>query len=163
LLGEAKWFAEKHESQARILYNELCRIFNRISKVVVGTARNVITRTYNWSMKNMKAIIARCKAYAELRKFAYKIGNGLEYWFTCVLHPEIEPTNNRAERVLREIVEQRKISSLWNEKGVRIKKTIMSCLAIWRLRGLNTLSMLRQTLISYGYGSFPKSLLLTPI
>ena len=43
---------------------------------------------------------------------------------------------------------QRKISGLWNEKSIRIKETIMSCLATWRLRGLNTFSMLRQILSS---------------
>ena len=96
----------------------------------------------------MNAWIKTCSAYTELRTFTAKIGNGLEHWFTCILHPEIEPTNNKAERALRELVIQRKISSLWNEKGIRIKETIMSVLATWRLQGLNTFSMLRQTLSS---------------
>ena len=148
LLREAKWLAEKHEGQSRLLYNLLCKMFNQIKKITIDTIQGIKTRTYNWCVKMMKQLINTCKAYAELRKFADKIENGFEYWFTCILHPEIEPTNNRAERELREIVVQRKISSLWNEKGVRIKETIMSCLATWRLRGLNTFSMLRQTLSS---------------
>ena len=148
LLREARFLAEKHERQARILYQMLCRMFARIKKITTDTIQGIRTRTYNWCMKTMKQLINACKAYKELRKFAVKMENGLEYWFTCILHPEIEPTNNRAERALREIVVQRKISSLWNEKGVRIKETIMSCLATWRLRGLNTFSMLRQTLSS---------------
>ena len=148
LLREAKWLAEKHEGQARLLYNLLCKMFNRIKKITINTIPRIKTRTYNWCIKIMRQMINTCKAYAELRKFAGKIENGFEHWFTCILHPEIEPTNNRAERELREIVVQRKISSLWNEKGIRIKETIMSCLATWRLRGLNTFSMLRQTLSS---------------
>ena len=148
LLREAKWLAEKHEGQARLLYNLLCKMFNRIKKITISTIPRIKTRTYNWCIKIMRQMINTCKAYAELRKFAGKIENGFEHWFTCILHPEIEPTNNRAERELREIVVQRKISSLWNEKGIRIKETIMSCLATWRLRGLNTFSMLRQTLSS---------------
>ena len=28
------------------------------------------------------------------------IKNGKEFWFTCVPYPEIEPTNNLAERML---------------------------------------------------------------
>ena len=146
LLREAKWYAEKYEGTARDIYNELCRIFIKIKKITVNTVQGVRTRTYNWCMKEMKYIIGRCNAYTELRDFATKLKNGLEHWFTCVLHPEIEPTNNKAERALTEIVVQRKISSLWNEKGVRIKETVMSVLATWRLRGLNTFSMLRQTL-----------------
>ena len=148
LLRESKWLAEKHKGQARLLYNLLCKMFARIKKITSSTIQGVKTRTYNWCRKTLKQIINACKAYTELRKFAGKIENGFDYWFTCILHPEIEPTNNRAERELREIVVQRKISSLWNEKGVRIKETIMSCLATWRLRGLNTFSMLRQTLSS---------------
>ena len=77
------------------------------------------------------------------------IENGLEQWFTCVLQPEIEPTNNRAERELREFVVQRKIfGSLRSEKGMVITETIMSVLATWRIRELNTYSMLRTTLSS---------------
>ena len=77
----------------------------------------------------MKRVIGECRAYTELREFATKLENGMRYWFTCVLHPEIDATNNKAENALREMVIQRKISSLWNEKGVRIKETIMSVLA----------------------------------
>lgn len=146
LLREAKWYAEKYEGTARDVYNELCRIFKQIKKITVNTIQGVRTRTYNWCMKEMKYIIGKCKAYTQLRSFATTLENGLEHWFTCVLHPEIEPTNNKAERALTEIVVQRKISSLWNEKGVMIKETVMSVLATWRLRGLNTYSMLRQTL-----------------
>jgi len=148
LLREAKLFAERYEGQARLLYGGLCKIFKRIKKITTDTVKGVRTRTYNWCVKEMKTWITICKSYREIKKFAGKLENGLEHWFTCVLHPEIEPTNNKAERALREIVVQRKISSLWNEKGVMIKETIMSVLATWELRGLNTFSMLRQTLSS---------------
>ena len=94
----------------------------------------------------MQFFIASCKAQKELRKFAEKLENGLEHWFTCLLYPEIDMTSNKAERILREPVVQRKISSLWNEKGIMIKETIMSVLATWNLQGLNTFSMLKQTL-----------------
>lgn len=148
LLREAKWYAEKHEGQSRLLYNALCKMYERIKKITVETTKGVKTRTYNWCMKEMRAWINRCKAYTELRKFADKLENGLKYWFTHILHPEIKLTSNKAERALREPVVQRKISSLWNEKGVMIKETIMSVIATWNLRGLNTFSMLRQTLSS---------------
>jgi len=148
LLREAKWYAERYEGQSRLLYNGLCKMYGRIKKITVETVKGVRTRTYNWCMKEMKVWVRRCKAYTELRKFAVKIENGLNYWFTCILHPEIDPTNNKAERALREIVIQEKISKLRTEKGAGIMETIMSVLATWNLRGLNTFSMLRQTLSS---------------
>ena len=39
-----------------------------------------------------------------MRQLITKVENGREFWFTCVLHPEIEPTNNSAERGLRKFV-----------------------------------------------------------
>ncbi len=148
ILREAKWYAERYEGQSRLLYGALCEIYDRITRITVETVKGVRTRTYNWCMKEMKSWIKPCKAYTELRKFAEKIENELDYWFTCVLHPEIEPTNNKAERALREIVIQEKISKLRTEKGARIREIIMSVLATWKLQGLNTFSMLRQTLRS---------------
>jgi len=76
--------------------------------------------------------------------------NGLHQWFVCILHPEIEPTNNRAERELREFVVQRKIFGTFrSENGLRITEVIMSLLATWRLRNLNTYNMLRTSLSNY--------------
>ncbi len=145
LLREAKWYAEKYEEQARIVYNNLSELF-KIIKDSLDKPREIREKFYKNCIQKMQFFIGACKAQKELRKFAEKLENGLKHWFTCLLHPEIDMTSNKAERALREIVIQRKISSLWNEKGVRIKETIMSILATWNLRGLNTFSMLRQTL-----------------
>ena len=148
LLREAKVLAEKGKEQAKLLYGGLNKIFKRIKKITTKTIQTVRTRTYNWCLKELDLWIKTCKHHTELKKFANKIENGKEHWLTCVLHPEIEPTNNKAERALREIVVQRKISSLWNKKGARIKEITMSVLATWRLRGLNTFSMVRVNLSS---------------
>ena len=147
LLRESKWYAEKYEWQARVVYEGLCRLFNQI-KASLSKSEELRKKLYKNCILEMQFFISSCSPHKELRKFAEKLENGLEQWFTCLLHPEIDMTSNKAERALREPVVQRKISSLWNEKGVRIKETIMSVLATWNLRGLNTFSMLRQTLSS---------------
>ena len=148
LLREAKVKAETLRGQAELLYQGLKKIFKRISKITVDTCQDVRTRTFNWCVKELDSWIKHCKHHKELKKFAGKIENGKQYWFTCVQHQQVEPTNNRAERDLREIVVQRKISSLWNEKGVRIKETVMSVLTTWKLQELNTFTMLRSNLCS---------------
>ena len=147
LLREAKWYAEKYEEQARIIYERLSELFKRI-KASLDKPREIREDLYKTCIQKMQFFIASCKAQKELRKFAEKLENGLEQWFTCLLYPEIDMTSNKAERILREPVVQRKISSLWNEKGIMIKETIMSVLATWNLQGLNTFSMLRQSLSS---------------
>ncbi len=82
-------------------------------------------------------------------KLIGKISNGFEYWFTFVIQPGVEPTNNRAERALREHVVQRKIiGTLRNSKGTAIHERIMSVLATWSLQGLDSLQMLKLKLSS---------------
>jgi len=150
LLREAKWLAEKHEQQARLLYAELCRIFKQITASrMKKLEEHMRAARHSKLAQQMQSLIRRAKAYRELRTFARKIEHGQEHWLTCVLYPEAEPTNNRAERALREMVVQRKITgTLRNEKGTHITEVLMSCIQTWRLQGLNTFSMLRQTLSS---------------
>lgn len=149
LLREAKWLAEKYGGQAKNLSTGLHELFNDIKKVRKNASRESRNILYARFVKRMRYWIGVCSAYRELRKFATKVENGLDYWFTCVLYHGIEPTNNRAERALREMVVQRKITgTLRNEKGTHMTEVLMSCIQTWKLQGLNTFSMLRQTLSS---------------
>lgn len=147
LLREAKWYAERYEEQARIVYESLSELFKKI-KSSLNKPKQLREKLYKNCIQKMQFFIASCKVHKGLRKFAEKLENGLEHWFTCLLYPRVDMTSNKAERALREPVIQRKISSLWNQKGIMIKETIMSVLATWNLRGLNTCSMLRKTLSS---------------
>ena len=91
------------------------------------------------------------KEYFEVKvkKFVGKIRNGFDYWFTFIINPGVEPTNNRAERALRPHVVLRKIlGTLRNNKGTSIHERIMTTLATWGLRGLDTLQMLTARLAS---------------
>lgn len=149
LLREAKFLAQKFKGQAQVTYNCLYELFTEIKNVTVEIPLQVRKRIYESCIKKMQLFANIAKSYDKLAKLSATIENGLKEWFTCVLHPEIEPTNNRAERELREFVVQRKIfGSLRSEKGMRITETIMSLLATWRLQGFNTYSMLRLSLSS---------------
>ena len=85
----------------------------------------------------------------KVRKFIGKISNGFDYWFTFILNPGVETTNNRAERALRPHVVLRKIlGTLRNRKGTAIHELIMTVLATWGQRGLDCLQMLTIRLAS---------------
>ena len=74
--------------------------------------------------------------YKSLRKTVNKIKNGREYWFTCVLNLEVEPTNNLAERMLRSWVVFRKIiGCLRSEQGQKTTETMLSLFNTWKLNG----------------------------
>ena len=149
LLREAKFLAQKHGWQAGVLYRSLCGLFAEIKKAAAKTPMAIREKLYKNCIKKMRFLADAAKVHKELRKFAATIKNGMGQWFTCVLHPEIEPTNNRAERELREFVVQRKIFGTFrSEKGIKTAGILLSVLATWRLRGFNTYSMLRQALSS---------------
>lgn len=147
LLREAKWYSEKYEGKSKSVYSGLCKIFNRLNKITESTINGIRRRTYNYCTEQMGGLIKVCKRNTELRKFAVKLENGFQYWFTCIFNPYVEPTNNRAERGLREMVIQRKImGTLRNERGTRIMQILMSVIGTWNLQGLNTYEMLLRTL-----------------
>jgi transposase len=87
------------------------------------------------------------RPYKELKTVRTKIENGFESWFTCIIHPEVEPTNNRAERMLREEVVLRKITgTLRNEKGTNANEVMMSLITTWKQQNKNPFSELRALL-----------------
>ena len=64
------------------------------------------------------------------------IQNGLDFWFTRIIHPQIEPTNNNGERSLREMVVMKKIiGTLRNEDGADVMAKVMTLVSTWRLNG----------------------------
>ena len=50
--------------------------------------------------KELRKWLDAAKPYKALKTARTKIENGFKHWFTCIIHPEVEPTNNRAERML---------------------------------------------------------------
>lgn len=138
LLREARYLAEQFDS-AESLYQGLKRIFKLAKSKKPPTKDKLILEMRQW--------IDYAECYKELRKFAVKVGNGIEHWFTFIGNKHVEPTNNRAERALRELIVQRKIiGTLRNNKGTTIMERINSCIATWKQRGLNTFTELKAQL-----------------
>lgn len=99
-------------------------------------------------MKNTLLQTAKSMSgYINFKKFATKIENGINYWFTCVEHLEIEPTNNFAEQALRELIVQRKImGGLRSEKGAETLEIISTMIATWKKQDRPLLETMRSYL-----------------
>ena len=146
LLREADWLAERTD-RANPIRKALHKLYNQFKLVLeddpppeerARLARKAKRRLSYWMKKRYRN---------EIKDFIQKIRNGFDHWFTFVTTPGIEPTNNRAERALREHVVQRKIIGTFrNEKGTSIHETIMTLLATWKQRGLNPSEMLAESL-----------------
>ena len=93
------------------------------------------TMKNSFDMK-MDDIVRRYDQYSELHKPVEYIKNGLGNWFTCLLYPGMEPTNNLAEQAIREHVVIRKITGTFrSENGSQNYQYIASLLSTWRLQG----------------------------
>lgn len=135
LLREAKDLAKKYSSFVGF-YEAIKGIFKKIKKLREKPFSLKTREKWKDKLKlELEQIIEQMNGYKEFRDFAGKIKNGLEHWFTCLIHLFVEPTNNNAERALRELIVQRKIiGGLRREKGARIMEVITSVIATTKIR-----------------------------
>ena len=136
LLRESKDLAEKIE-EAIPLHKALKELYEELNR---SSGKRSSARSSKRSMANgartLQHWIRREYSSEKVRKLIGKISNGFDYWFTFIIHPGVEPTNNRAERALREHVILRKImGTLRNGKGTSIHERIMTVLATWGQHG----------------------------
>jgi transposase len=136
LLRESRALAD-NVKEAIPLNKSLLALFHRLKAFIEGN-HTPAERKKAWyqARYELRTILRRRYWYKATKKFIAKILNGLDYWFTFLLHPGVEPTNNRAERAIREPVVQRKIfGTLRNEKGTRIFEVLTTVLATWKQEG----------------------------
>jgi len=149
LLRESKELSKKFE-EAIALHKALKELYESLTKGLENDPPLEV-RINLWHLAREKLRHWIGKEYFEVKvqKFIGKISNGFEHWFTFIINPGVEPTNNRAERALRPQVVLRKIlGTLRNVKGTSIHERIMTTLATWGQRGLNSLQMLTTKLAS---------------
>jgi len=97
--------------------------------------------------KELEGIIAKYSEFKELKKPLTYLENGCGCWFTCMLYPGMEPTNNLAEQAIREHVIMRKIIGCFRSvKGAENYQYIASLLATARLQGKNGFAELEKVL-----------------
>jgi len=132
------------------LHKALAQLYQELNDKLKGDPPPEVRRElWQEARATLQQLLNRDYASDRVRKLIGKISNGFDYWFTFIIHPGVEPTNNRAERALREHVILRKIvGTLRNGKGTSIHERIMTVLATWGQQGLNSFQMLRSSLAS---------------
>jgi transposase len=147
LLREAEWLAQ-HCEEAEPLYLALKRLYADLAACLVGDPPVLVRKKVKArAMGRLRYWIEKDYESKEAKRFIGKVRNGFDYWFTFVLVPGLEGTNNRAERALKEPVVQRKIIGTFrNVKGIRIYETMMSLLATCKQQGLNLYRAMSESL-----------------
>lgn len=88
--------------------------------------------------RKMKKLVDKYCVFDELHVPITYIKNALDKWYTCLLYPGMEPTNNLGEQATREHVIMRKIIGCFrSENGSQNYQYIASLLATWRLQDKN--------------------------
>jgi len=146
LLRETKDMAEKHKDFLGF-HKSISNLFSKILEIRKRPPplkeRKIIAEKMRLKLEQ---IIEQIEAYKVFRKLAVKIRNGLDHWFTTIEYLEVEPTNNNAERALRELIVQRKImGGLKTQQGAQILEIISTMITSWKKQGLPVF----QTLKSY--------------
>ena len=149
LLRESKDIAEKFK-EAIPLHNAIKELYEILTEALENDPPpKVRKRLWQLAREALKHWTLKEYSIEKVRKLIRKINNGLDYWFTFIINPGVEPTNNRAERALRPHVVLRKIlGTLRNDKGTSIHERIMTTLATWGQRGMDSLQMLTAKLAS---------------
>src|SRR3989344_5341999 len=143
ILRETKEMAEKYED-AKPMHNWMKDLFAMVKSASVKDTPKKRQKLYDKCIQEMKWLIEKFSSYKHLAKVVTTIKNGLDFWFTRIIHPQIEPTNNNGERSLREMVVIKKImGTLRNEDGAEVLAKMMTLISTWRLNGKNPFYSLR--------------------
>jgi len=128
-------------------YEWLCEIFEKVKEARKYKCYEIREQLYVELVEELNTWIQIYRSYRRLRPFVSKMENAENFWFTCVLHLEIEPTNNRAERGLRSWrVLEKIIGCLRSEQGFRTTEIMMSLFGTWDLRDINPYEQLKAIL-----------------
>ena len=76
-------------------------MFEKIKKLRKIKSKKIRQKGYDQLVTELDMWCQIYYVHNGIKEIVNKVKNGKEFWFTCVLYPEIEPTNNRAERGLR--------------------------------------------------------------
>lgn len=128
-------------------YIWICDMFEEIQKLRKIKSKKIRQKGYDKLVAEMDAWAQIYYVHDGMKEIVNKVRNGKEFWFTCVLYPEVEPTNNAAERGLRKyVVIQKIIGCLRSEQGKRNMQVMLSVFQTWKLQGLNPYKELRAIL-----------------
>jgi len=146
LLREVKYLYEKNK-ELETAYIWINDIFEKVKKARKLKSKSLRKQKHKKLVKELERWTQIYRAYPKMRDIITKVKNGGEFWFTCVLYPEIEPTNNGAERGLRAWrVLEKIIGCLRTEQGEKTTEIMLSLFQTWDLRKANPYEQLRAIL-----------------
>lgn len=148
IMREAKALLEQYP-RFGLFYKKLKRMYSQLQRAREKPPPLPKREALKKRLENrMQLLVDVLESYRKFKQFTIKLRNGIGCWFTCLIHTFVEPTNNNAERALRELIVQRKIiGGLRAEHGAQTMATINTMLATWRAKGQPLFPTLKNALI----------------
>ena len=143
LLRELDILKVKYKTaEAAEAHRELQQIYKTAKRRVKKAERAALHKEVT---VRTQALIDKYRDDPVLWEYMAKLERALPDAFRFVLNPRIPPTNNPAERLLREIVMHRKIRGcLRSEKTMKWMGYLFSCVTTWKNQGLDCKQQLLQ-------------------
>ena len=136
ILRESHYIVRNNPGNERARYvdKRLGEIFHA-GKAYRGSARSRKKKRYELA-RRVRALAREYGGDPALAEFATTLLNAAFDLFLFVVEPEVAPTNNPAEQLLREPVIVRKIrGSLRAERSAMVLSALLSCLTTWERQG----------------------------
>jgi transposase len=155
LRRDFKRFAHSKQMSLSILGNNLITMIDLVFATYNGYKANKVDKFYYLKRmrKNQKKMLHYLKRVSQLqeceqaRRVANNILKSFEMMWLFVENPEIEPTNNFAERQIKHHVKYRKNSFFtWSNRGERFIERSKSIFATAKLQKLNPFAQLNALL-----------------
>jgi transposase len=134
------------DTEAWSIYNLLFDIFDGLKSFLQTDPTPVQRLVVQSNARNELERLARTEVQSEdADDVLTMLENGIGHWLTFVVHPDVEPTNNTAEAILREPIAMRRIiRTLQNQKGMRLHETFLTLLKTWKQQGANPYAELQR-------------------
>ena len=145
VLRESHYIQRNNPKNRRVEYvdRRLGEIF-LAAKAFKGSAKERMKKRYELA-RRVRELADEYGGDAALREFAVTLQNAAFDLFLFVVDPEVAPTNNPAEQLLREPVIVRKIrGSLRSERSATVMCALLSCMTTWERHGLNPIIELKK-------------------
>ncbi|MCL5069078.1 MAG: IS66 family transposase [Thaumarchaeota archaeon] len=98
-------------------------------------------------LRKLRYVLSRKYLDDDVLKFVSKIKSASKDLFTFTLFRGVDPTNNHAERQLREPIVHRKIrGQLKSERGIVMFSRLLTAASTWKLQDLNQFAEFKKTL-----------------
>ena len=136
----------KGKEEAQMLLSSLRKMFHE-TKEELKEDPPPNRELHDRQLRKLRYLLSKKYRDPDVKAFVSKLKRASGDLFAFTLYPGVQPTNNHAERELREPIVHRRIrGQLKSEKGIKMFSRLMTAVSTWKLQGLNPFTEFKKIL-----------------